>query len=430
MRRRSIVMIAAAVFCSVWPGGASLAAAGTHAAATAAAVVGGVWGSATEVPGTAALNKGGVAAIISVSCATAGNCSAGGSYVDGSGHGQVFVVGEANGVWGTAKEVPGTAALNKGGVTHFASVSCATAGNCSAGGDYVDGSGHGQAFVATEANGAWGTAKEVPGTAALNKGGAVEIDSVSCATAGNCSAGGYYKDGSGHQQAFVVGETNGAWGTAKEVPGTAALNKGGVAEIASVSCATAGNCSAGGLYADGSGHTQVFVVGEANGAWGTAKEVPGTAALNKGGAAATASVSCATAGNCSAGGSYLDGSSHQQVFVVGEVNGVWGTAKEVPGTAVLNTVGFASLHSISCATPGSCSAVGFYNDSAGQQAFVVSKTNGTWGTAEEVPGTAALNKDGRASANSVSCAAAGKCSAGGNYLDGSRHIQAFVVGET
>jgi hypothetical protein len=439
-----------------------------------------------EVPGTAALNKGGVAAITSVSCATAGNCSAGGSYVDGSGHGQVFVVGETSGVWGTAKQVPGTAALNKGGVTHFTSVSCATAGNCSAGGDYVDGSGHQQAFAVSETDGVWGTAKQVPGTAALNKGGAAVVASVSCAAAGACSAGGYYEDGSGHQQAFAVSETNGTWGTAKEVPGTAALNKGGVAEIASVSCATAGNCSAGGFYTDGSGHLQVFVVGETNGTWGTAKqvpgtaalnaggtaqfdsvscatagncsagglyvdgsghgqafvasetngvwgtakEVPGTAALNKGGNAATASVSCATAGNCSAGGSYLDGSSHQQVFVVGEANGVWGTAKEVPGTGALNTAGFASLHSVSCATPGNCSAVGFYNDSTGQQAFVVSKTNGSWGTAKEVPGTAALNKDGRAAAVSVSCAAAGKCSAGGSYVDGSRHIQAFVVGET
>src|SRR5262249_27932567 len=147
-----------------------------------------------------------------------------------------------------------------------------------------------------ETSGTWGTAKQVPGTAALNKGGAAVVASVSCAAAGACSAGGYYQDGSGDQQAVAAGEANGGWGTAKEVPGTAALNKGGAAEIASVSCATAGNCSAGGFYTDGSGHLQVFVVGETNGAWGTAKEVPGTAALNAGGTAQFDSVSCATAG--------------------------------------------------------------------------------------------------------------------------------------
>ena len=52
------------------------------------------------------------------------------------------------------------------------------------------------------------------------------------------------------------------WGTAQEVPGTAALNQGGSADLASVSCAAAGNCSAGGPYKDSSGNTQVFVVSE------------------------------------------------------------------------------------------------------------------------------------------------------------------------
>jgi hypothetical protein len=363
--------------------------------------------------------------INSVSCTSAGNCGAAGQYNDSSHHYQALVASQVNGTWHTAIEVPGTAALNAGGFAGAFPLSCASAGNCAAGGFYEDGSGHFHGFLASQVHGKWGTAIEAPGTAA---GGFVV--SVSCAPAGPCTAGGNYNDTAGRPQAYVVSQVHGAWGTAREVPGTAALNAGGTAQFDSVSCATAGNCSAGGLYVDGSGHGQAFVASETNGVWGTAKEVPGTAALNKGGNAATASVSCATAGNCSAGGSYLDGSSHQQVFVVGEANGVWGTAKEVPGTGALNTAGFASLHSVSCATPGNCSAVGFYNDSTGQQAFVVSKTNGSWGTAKEVPGTAALNKDGRAAAVSVSCAAAGKCSAGGSYVDGSRHIQAFVVGET
>jgi hypothetical protein len=106
----------------------------------------------------------------------------------------------------------------------------------------------------------WGTAEEVPGTAALNAGGLAVTLSVSCASAGNCSAGGSYVDGSGHFQAFVVNEVSGVWRTAKEVPGTAALNAGGFAQTLSVSCASAANCSAGGSYADSSFHTQAFVV--------------------------------------------------------------------------------------------------------------------------------------------------------------------------
>jgi hypothetical protein len=57
-------------------------------------------------------------------------------------------------------------------------------------------------------------------------------------------------------------------------------------------------------------------------------------------------------------------------------------------------------------------------------------SGGTWGTAQQVPGIAALNKGGFAEITSVSCAKAGDCSAGGSYLDASRHLQAFVVNET
>ena len=156
----------------------------------------------------------------------------------------------------------------------------------------------------------------MPGTATLNSGGFAEVFSLSCAAAGDCAAGGFYKDGSGHDQAFVVSETNGSWGDAIEVPGTATLNSGGDARVFSISCAAAGDCAVGGRYTDGSGNDQAFVVSETNGSWGNAIEVPATATLNSGGNADVNSVSCAAAGDCAAGGDYYDGSSHYQAFVV------------------------------------------------------------------------------------------------------------------
>jgi hypothetical protein len=142
-----------------------------------------------------------------VSCASPGNCSAGGTYTDASGHGQAFVVAQVNGRWGTAEEVPGTGALNRGWYATGWSVSCAAAGDCSGGGYYTARSGAIRAFIAVQANGRWDAAKEVPGIAALNQGGYARIASVSCATAARCSAGGVYTDSSHHQQAFVVSET-------------------------------------------------------------------------------------------------------------------------------------------------------------------------------------------------------------------------------
>jgi hypothetical protein len=433
--RRSATMIfaVAATVCSAGLAGASSAAAGTRIADGArAAAVGGTWGTAIEVPGTAALNQGGNAQINSLSCASAGTCSAGGFYTDSSGRWQALVAGETNGTWHAAIEVPSTAALNQGGQAMVNSVSCASAGNCSAGGLYRDGSGHNQAFVAGERDGTWHTAIEVPGTAALNQRGDAQIVSVSCASAGNCSAGGTYQDGSGHDQAFVAGETNGTWHRAVEVPGTAALNKKGFAGVSSVSCSSAGSCSAGGFYTGGSGLQQALVADETNGTWHSAIAVPGTVALNKNGGAAVNEVSCGSAGNCSAGGTYSDSAGRIQAFVAGETNGTWHTAKEVPGTAVLNQGGNAQVNSVSCGSAGNCSAGGFYTDSAvHSQAFVVGETNGTWRTAKEVPGTAALNQ-GPAGAQvvSLSCASAGNCSAGGLYTDSANHSQVFVASET
>jgi PASTA domain-containing protein len=387
----------------------------------------GSWGNAVEVPGTAALNVGGIAWVNSVSCGAVGECAAGGTYKAASGRFQAFLVNETKGSWGNAVELPGAATLSSSGGGVY-SVSCAAVGACTAGGYYTDGSFASHAFLVSETNGSWGDAVEVPGTAALDSGGGAELNSVSCRAAGACIAGGDYQDGSGHTQAFVVTETNGSWGDAVEVPGTATLNSGGYAYVGSVSCGAVGACAAGGRYRDGSGHDQAFVVSETSGSWGDAVEVPGTAALNSGGNARVASLSCAAAGECAAGGKYRDGSGHDQAFVVSETNGSWSNAVEAPGTATLNGGGDAVVYSVSCGAVGACVAGGHYTEgSYASQAFVVSETNGSWGNAVEVPGTAALNHSGDAVVNSVSCRTAGACTAGGYYDDGSGHSQAFVV---
>ena len=233
---------------------------------------------------------------------------------------------------------------------------------------------------------------------------------MSCASAGNCSAGGFYTSRSGTEQAFVVTEVRGAWRGAQEVAG--ALNPGGAGQVRSVSCKSAGNCSAGGNTTGRSGLFQAFVVNERNGTWGAARKIA------IGGSAEVESVSCASPGNCSAGGTSFGASG---AFVVNERNGAWGAARVVAG-------GGAQLNSVSCASAGNCSAGGS-TDSG--QAFVVDERNGAWGAAQVVPGTAALNTGRNAEVDSVSCASAGRCSAGGDFTQrAGRRVQAFVVSET
>jgi hypothetical protein len=460
---------------------ASLAVMAAPAAGAVASA--GSWGKAIEVPGLARLSAGQGGTLADVSCSSPGNCAAGGSYTDRSGQGQAFVVSDKDGWWGTAIEVPGLAALNSGGNAEVSSLSCGSAGNCAAGGSYVTSSNRARAFVVSEKNGTWGKAMQVPGLAALSgASGDSSVGALSCGPAGNCAAGGSYSRRPANEQAFVVSEKNGSWGRAIGVPGLAALNNGAYAGISSVSCASAGNCAVTGYY--DSGAPEAFVVSEVNGSWGRAIEVPGSAAF---GTATFASVSCVSAGNCAAvgySGSPITDASFgplavskkngtwgkaisvpgtaasarnaavsvscgspgncvaggneapiiygpYQAFVVSQKNGSWGKATDVPGTAALNTGGNAGVLSVSCESAGNCAAGGYYQDSAEhQQAFVVSEHNGWWGTAIEVPGSGSLNTGGFAQIVSVSCTSAGYCAAGGTYLDRSGNDEAFVVGRT
>ncbi|HUC58173.1 MAG TPA: hypothetical protein VMA95_12280 [Streptosporangiaceae bacterium] len=402
---------------------ASATGAGAALAAGKAGQATGPWGTATEVPGLAGLNVDGRAEVLSVSCGAPGDCAAGGSYQDSRRDLQGFVISEQNGTWGTATEVPGLAALNVSGQAEVMSVSCDAVGDCAAGGYYYDKQGQ-QGFVVNEQDGTWGTAIEIPGLAALSAGFA-EVLSMSCAAAGQCAAGGYYYNQQG-QQGFVVSELDGTWGNAIEVPGLAALNADGSAEVLSVSCDPTGDCVAGGTYKDARKRHQGFVASEAGGTWGNATYVPGLVAMNQGGQAATTSVWCPSAGTCAAGG-YYKGKRTQQGFVVNEQNGTWARAIEVPGLSSLNA-GYAAVSSVSCTQAGDCAAGGYYNDHHGHaQGFVAGEVNGTWGSAAGVPGLPMLNAGGTARISSLSCSPAGNCAAGGNYLNHSGEQEAFVV---
>jgi hypothetical protein len=419
-RTRVMVVLAGTVAASCAASLAVMAAPAVGAVARADS-----WGKAIEVPGLARLSAGHGGTLVAVSCSSAGNCSAGGNYDNRSGHGQAYVVSEKNGSWGTAIEVPRLATLNTGGHAQVTSLSCASAGNCAAGGFYTSSRGT-RAFVVSEKNGSWGRAIEVPGLAALNTSMSAGVGSVSCASAGNCAVAGTYRANA--PEAFFVSEKNGSWGTAIEVPGSAAF---GVATVASVSCASAGNCAAAGFSGSitNDAPSGPLVASEKNGTWSNVIAVAGTTASARNSAG---SVSCGSVNYCAAGGSFAPSiEGPYQAFVVREKNGSWGTAIEVPGLAALNVGGSADVESVSCGQARYCAAGGTYRDGNGyQQAFVVSDINGAWGTAIEVPGSAALNTGGSAQITSVSCTSARYCVAAGDYTELSGNGGAFLVSRT
>jgi hypothetical protein len=332
----------------------------------------------------------------------------------------------AAGSWGRAIEVPGLGALNTGGDAQVTSVSCTSAGSCAAGGYYTSRRLVQQGFTVAERRGRWGKAAVMPGLGALNTGGDAQVASLSCTSAGSCAAGGFYSDRSGNGQGFVADERHGRWAKAIGVPGLAALNKdpGGynginAAQVTSVSCAGAGDCAAGGYYTDSGGALQGFAVAERNGRWAKAIEVPGLGALNKDGQALVNSVSCTRTGDCAAGGIYADSQGGDRGFVALDHHGAWGKAIQVPGLAALRGAQ-SFVNSVSCAPAGSCVAGGIYLGPGAGKAFVVTERNGRWAKATGVPGRAARNGE----VNSVSCASPGDCAAGG-----AGHGEGFVAAE-
>jgi hypothetical protein len=305
-----------------------------------------------------------------------------------------------NGTWQHARQIPGISALSLGGAANAVVVSCGGTGNCSIGGSYTDGASHLQAFVATESRGIWHMAEEVPGTGALNGSGNAGVASLSCGAPGNCGAVGSTSSGP-----FVVNETQGPWGTAGPVPGLAALNKGNNARATSISCPSASSCAMGGQYTDSAGRLQVFEDTETGGVWGDATQIPGTAVQVHNGAAQVISVSCASPGNCSAVG-YDEPGSSIQPFAVTETNGVWGNAQSVSGVTSFTT--------LSCGSPGNCVAGGDDGSAfTNGQAVVLSSVNGIWGKAATVRGTVALNLVNAASVTTVSCPSDGNCAVAG-----------------
>ena len=368
----------------------------------------GAWGKPDEILSPKPRSDLSGAWINSVSCGAPGNCSAVGEYVDANYLSHALVISEQNGRWGALIPVRG-ASLAGGGAASITAVSCRSAGTCSAAGIYSEtAAGKYWVFVVDERSGQWGKAELIAGPA----GAGAQVSALSCGSPGNCVVGGdVVPNGDGHNQAFVASERDGRWSPARSVPGLAALNQGHFAGIASVACPSASQCVVAGTY-QGLPADHPFVVTEANGRWGTAAEIPGTAKL----ASASATVlSCPSAGNCVAG--LADGVG--QSFLVSQRNGHWDKPIAIPGIARL-AGGRASspvISELSCPSAGNCGAAGVFSVAPGDEsgAFVAAELHGSWGTAIEVPGLANLNRGKRAAIDAISCPAAGQCIAGGYY---------------
>jgi hypothetical protein len=140
-----------------------------------------------------------------------------------------------------------------------------------------------------------------------------------------------------------------------------------------IACASAGNCSLGGQYRDSAGAYQGFLANEVNGVWSQAVEmvIPngGVSGGKNGGVVA---VACPGVGECQASGSYIDSAGNYQAVTLSEVDGVWqrGTKVNLPGGAA--SVGVdGGIYAIVCPSPTSCVGVGSYLKGGSYEGFTL-----------------------------------------------------------
>lgn len=356
----------------------------------------------------------------SVSCPAAGSCVAVGHYANATTGIVPLAETLSGGPW-TATAVP-TSGLNppEKNSASLTKVSCPTAGTCVAIGTYLAAPNDLQSVIATLSGGSW-TAMTAPAPAA---NGLVELLGLSCPAAGSCVAAGYYRDLSGSLHPLLDTLSAGTW-TAADLP-VSGLSPPPAPSVTLrlVSCPVAGSCAATGVYTDTSGHRQGLLASLAGGTW-TAVTAP-TSGLAPGPftnpGVLFSSLSCPAAGSCAAVGSYVDSSDQTDTLIATLANGSW-SASTAPLSGLsppLNTKApdMARLDAVSCPAPGSCVAVGDYQDTSNNwDGFAETLSSGAW-SAATIP-LSGLVPAGL-SANSftgISCPAAGSCTATGTYQD-------------
>lgn len=314
-------------------------------------------------------------AIQASDCGASDSCIATGYFADSSDRYSPLVLPIADGIAADGHEVSLPAGANTTGhTTSLAAVSCWDGGSCAAVGHYFDGLNHTQALFVPIASGdpGSGVAVSLPGNA--NATPVSDLTSVSCTAAGSCVAAGSYRDTAGNTQALVVPISGGTAGTGVEVaePAGAASNGAQAAQLSDVTCWSAGDCVAVGSFADSNGDNQALVVPITDGVPGAGVAIspPADAAVSGSSTVpdtTLAKVSCWGDGSCVAVGSYATAANNVEGLVVPITGGVPGAATSAPlpsNAATANSTQNASLDAVSCTEDGQCAAVGGYLVSA------------------------------------------------------------------
>ena len=256
------------------------------------------------------------------------------------------------------------------------------------------------------------------------------LGGLSCSSAWDCVAVGGYPNSAGALVTLAEHWNGSDW----RIQRTPNVSGATGSYFTSVSCPRATsdvsggagdrpNCTAVGTYTNNAGGGIMSVTWDGSGVALQAMPIPTGAT-----AAALSSVSCATAGACTAVGGWVAGCVRgvftcTQGMLVERWNGTGWEIQTAPSPAVDSLA--STLDAVSCATPIACTAVGQWvpTDRAGGHPGItfVEHWDGTAWTIQSTPdppGVGGPNGTNNSPFSGVSCPTATECTAVGNYASG------------
>jgi hypothetical protein len=331
-------------------------------------------------------------ALEALSCAGPAACTAVGDYLSPGGI-QVPLAERWDGRAWYRQRTPSPAGAIWAGLF---GVSCASAGSCTAAGYYLDGTRR-ILPLAEQWNGtAWRL------QAAPNPAGHVATGffAVSCAAPAACTATGATTSPSGLTTALAE-----RWdGTAWRIQRAASPAGSHGSELLAVSCAARDTCTAAGSYLSSAGVAQPLAERWTAAGW-RIQPVPSPAGSAGSG---ISGVSCASPGSCTAAGSY-DISSGGTAMLAESWNGARWRIQATPSPSGATA---SELLAVSCSAPGACTAVGAYAGTSGASSTLAERWDGTRWRVQATPNPAGAANTGLAA---VSCRRQQACAAAGSW---------------
>ena len=236
------------------------------AAPTVATETAGVWGQASHITAPAGTS---IAALGSLACTARGECVA-----VGEANNRPMLVAQTHGVWAPARTVappPGVRFTSNEGAGHLFAVTCPTAGNCVAVGNYAASNGSG-AMAISEVRSVWRHAQRItlPANASNTRRRSLGLPplllSVACTRPGSCVAVGTYSNADVDLGAdglpVAAEETNGDWRRALQLnlPNDATASPPQTSWLTSVACPDRAECVAAGFYLAADQQTQAMLL--------------------------------------------------------------------------------------------------------------------------------------------------------------------------